>query len=451
MWSLANSRKMFQFRFIGSFTSQPHLPRFFNNSFVQLTRYLDLTCRIDIEIKDLEQEFAKWKLIVSKSTKLLSLIRTTHEQLAKISLNSGKCDRVNSTEINSSFNTSEVLNGLNGLDDFSTNSLEYRIELNRDNKTLSQLIDFLKFDVLGNLNENEKLKEEIVDLNARLSMKSCSIKSIVDNVLVEWKLVNEKTNVKIVKLEKFKQSLSHLDCKLNKVREQVFGWEAYLNQECFASLDLVNYETILVKKNELESLQETLKKKEAETQHLFKVCLAANRNNLNGNKQNQMLIINIKERWNNLKVVAKEKGYLVQNLWILLSDLNDQMQNFFLVLEKTDTFYRSVIDVRNNNNPRVVFQMIQELYMTIKDDFKLIKYLNETFVNFGKVASYFSALELLNKMKEKFMALNSEWDSLHNEIAIKIKNVSFKIQILNIFARCCSLRTLKDSKEVRTY
>lgn len=132
--------------------------------------------------------------------------------------------------------------------------------------------------------------------------------------------------------------------------------------------------------------------------------------------------MNIKERWNNLKLVAKEKGYLVQNLWILLSDLNDQMQNFFMVLEKTDTFYRSVVDVRNNNNPRIVFKLIQELYLTIQDDCKLIKYLNESFVNFSKIASYFSALELLNKMKEKFMALNNEWDNLHNEIAIKIKN-----------------------------
>lgn len=89
------------------------------------------------------------------------------------------------------------------------------------------------------------LKDEIVELNSRLSMKSCSIKSIVDNVLIEWKLVNDKTNMKIIKLEKFKSSLNHLDCKLNKVREQIFGWEVYLNQECFANLDLVNYETIL--------------------------------------------------------------------------------------------------------------------------------------------------------------------------------------------------------------
>lgn len=204
-----------------------------------------MTCKIDMEVKDLEQEFAKWKSIVNKSTKLLSLIRSTHEQLAKISL-SNKCDRINSTEINNqscSFNTSDILNGL---DDMSTNSLEYRIEL-KDNKSLSQLVDYLKFEVLTNLNENEGLKQEIVDLSYKSSMKSSSIRAIVNNVLDEWKLVNQKANSKIAKLEKFMKSLNDLDGRLNKVREQIFNWETYLNQECFADMDLVDFQTIISK------------------------------------------------------------------------------------------------------------------------------------------------------------------------------------------------------------
>lgn len=373
-----------------------------------------------MEIKDNEQEFSKWKSIVTKSSKLLDLIRHTHEQLAKISL-SNKCDRINSTEItntSSLLNTSELLNQ-NIFDELSTNSLDYKVEL-KDNKTLNHLIDFLKFDVLSNLEEHESLKQEIIDLSIKASTRSNSIKAIVDNVLVEWKLVIDKTHTKIIKLERFKGSLNNLDSKLNKVREQIFGWETYLNQECFGNLDLVSFDQIIGKKAELENLLESLKKRDNENQSLFKLCLNANRHN--GNRQNQLLITNIKDRWTSLKTVTKEKLYLIQNLWIMLCDLNDQIEKFYMVLEKTETFYQSTLQV--GNNPNYMFKLIQELYLTIQDDFKLIKYLNESFVNFSKLANYFSCFELLNKMKQKFMAINGEWDNLHNEIAVKIKNVN---------------------------
>lgn len=189
-------------------------------------------------------------------------------------------------------------------------------------------------------------------------------------------------------------------------------------------IDILNFEfnSFKGKKNDLESLLETLKKKDTEIQHLFKVCLNANRSNLSGNKQNQQLIVNLKERWSSLKTITKDKLFLIQNLWMLLTDLNDQMENFYMVLEKTENFYRNTVNV--GNNPRIVFKLIQELYFTIQDDFKLIKYLNESFVNFSKLANYFSFFELLEKLKQKFMSLNNEWDSLHNEIAVQIKNVS---------------------------
>ena len=375
----------------------------------------------------------------TKSSKLLDLIRQTHEQLAKISL-SNKCDRINSTEItntSSLLNTSELLNQ-NIFDEMSTNSLDYKVEL-KDNKTLNHLIDFLKFDVLSNLEEHESLKQEIIDLSFIASTRSSSVKAIVDNVLIEWKLVIDKTHSKIIKLERFKGSLNNLDSKLNKVREQIFGWETYLNQECFVNLDLVSFDQIIGKKAELENLLESLKKRDNENQSLFKLCLNANRHN--GNRQNQMLISNIKERWINLKTVTKEKLYLIQNLWILLCDLNDQIEKFYMVLEKTESFYQSTLQV--GNNPNIMFKLIQELYLTIQDDFKLVKYLNESFVNFSKLANYFSCFELLNKMKEKFMSINGEWDNLHNEIAIKIKNVSiFTENILKPFQQSTNLNSL---------
>jgi len=384
-------------------------------------KYLDLVCKIDGEIKELEQEFAKWKAIVGKSTKLLDLIRATHEQLAKISLaNNGRCDRINSTEINNqsySFNTSEILNGF---EELSSNNLEYRIEL-KENKSLCQLIDFLKFEVLGSLLENETVKQELIELSSQSTIKSCSIRTVVDNVLEEWRQVMDKTNHKICKLERFKKTLTDLDTKLNKVREEIFNWEAYLNQEWFDAVDLVNFQTIMSKRAELEGLLKTMEKKETDTQHLFKVCLNANRHNLNGSRQNQQLILNLKERWCSLKAITKDKLMHIQSLWMLLTDLNDQMENFYLVLEKTETFYRHTCHA--GNNPRVVFKLIQELYFTIQDDFKLIKYLNESFVNFSKLAGYFALYELLNKLKEKFMSLSNAWDNLHNEIAVEIKNV----------------------------
>ena len=385
-------------------------------------RHLDLMCRVDMQIKELEQEFAKWKAIVNKSTKLLDIIRRTHEQLAKVSMTSKGSDRVNSTEIinNSCSFSSEAAHDM--FNDASTNSLDNRIEL-KDNKTLNQLIDMLKFEVLSSLNEHEALKQEIVDLSYKSAVKSSAIKAIVENVLIEWEIVNDKTRMKMLKLERFKKHLNELDLKLNKAREQIFGWEVYLNEECFAHLDLVNFQMILAKKNELENLLELLKKKEPDMYGLFKSCLNANRHN--GNRQNQMLIGNVKERWQTLRQLAKEKLFLIQNLWLLLCDLNDQIENFYLVLEKTDTFYRNTLLTANhNNNPMAVLKLIQELYLTIQDDFKLIKYLNESYVNFAKVANYFSFFELLNKLKEKFLAINTQWDSLHNEIAVKIKIVS---------------------------
>ncbi len=391
-------------------------------------KYLDLVCRIDGEIKELEQEFAKWKAIVGKSTKLLDLIRATHEQLAKISLAGNRCDRVNSTEINNqscSFNTSELLNGL---EELSTNSLEYRIEL-KENKSLCQLIDFLKFEVLATLLENEPVKQEVAEFSCQATIRSCSIRLIVDNVLEEWRQVVDKTNHKIGKLERFKKTLADLDARLNKVREQIFNWEVYLNRECLAGVDLVNFQAIVGKRAELEGLLRTMEKKETDTQHLFKVCLNANRHNLNGSRQNQQLILNLKERWCSLKAVTKDKLLHIQSLWMLLTDLNDQMENFYMVLEKTETFYRHTCQA--GNNPRVVFKLIQELYLTIQDDFKLIKYLNESFVNFSKLASYFAFFDLLNKLKEKFMSLSNAWDSLHNEIAVKIKNVRFVYSLFN--------------------
>jgi hypothetical protein len=61
--------------------------------------------------------------------------------------------------------------------------------------------------------------------------------------------------------------------------------------------------------------------------------------------------------------------------------------------------------------------------MTIQDDYKLIKYLNESYVNFAKMINSFEMFKRLDKLKQNLLDINSRWDNLHSEIAIKIKLV----------------------------
>jgi hypothetical protein len=199
-------------------------------------------------------------------------------------------------------------------------------------------------------------------------------------------------------------------------------WEAQIDKESFASYDITDFQLILNKKAELECMFDLWAKKDPDVQAIFKTCLNANKNMLNSSKQNQVVIMSIKHRWQNIRLLIKEKIFLVQNIWLLYCDLNDQIDNFYMVIEKTDQFYRNTLQSANNN-PKMFLKLIQELYFTIQNDFKLVKYLNESYVNFANLASYFSLFHLLDMFKEKFHRINSEWDTLHNEIAIRIKMV----------------------------
>ena len=175
----------------------------------------------------------------------------------------------------------------------------------------------------------------------------------------------------------------------------------------------------------MQSISDQWTKKDSDAQSLFRLCLNVNKNSLNENRQNQAIVLNLKHRWQNIRLLIKEKIFLIQNIWIQLNDLNDQMENFYLVIVKTDQFYRNTL-ITTNNNPKMFLKLIQELYFTIQEDFKLVKYLNDSYNNFSKLASYFSLIKLLNSFKEKFYRINSEWDQLHNEIAVKIKMVGNK-------------------------
>ena len=361
--------------------------------------YLELICRIDQEMKSLEMEFADWKTIVNISRKVLDFVKETHHLLAGVSMSKSRVAPKQSED-----------------DEYSFGS---EFDLKSD-KSLNQLIDWLKFDVGARLNEHEALVNEVTELGERLSIRSSAIRTVVENVKIEWGLLRDKFNLKIVKLEKFRSKLNELDLKLNSLREKIKTWETYLGEECFAGCEFVDFQQIISKKTELEEFMEALKKKEPEALALFKLCLSANRNNLNCNKQNRVLVDRMKERWNNLKNQAKEKILLMQNLWVSLCDLNDQIENFYLVLNKTDTFYRNTL-LTVSESSGLTLRLVQELYETIKDDYKSIKYINESYVNFSRLASHFSVFHLLDKLKHRLLSVNSEWDRLHNEIAIKIK------------------------------
>jgi len=372
---------------------------------------------------------------------LLDLIKYTHEQLSKTTMssfdksfhkaNSGDesiiFDQMNNTTLNGLEDTNDLLNEVL----LANSNLNCKLEL-ANSKSLTQMIEMLKYDIQAKLNENEPIKQEITDLSKLAALIKSYDLEFVKNILTEWNVINEKVHAKLVKLEKVRKYLAELDSKLNKVRELLVDWESQIDKESFASYDITDFQLILNKKADLECMFDMWGKKDPEIQTIFKTCLNANKNILNSNKQNQVVIMSIKHRWQNIRLLVKEKIFLVQNIWLLYCDLNDQIENFYLVIEKTDQFYKNTLQSANNN-PKMFLKLIQELYFTIQNDFKLVKYLNESYVNFASLASYFSLFQLLDMFKEKFHRINSEWDTLHNEIAIRIKMVRINSFIPVVF------------------
>ena len=120
--------------------------------------------------------------------------------------------------------------------------------------------------------------------------------------------------------------------------------------------------------------------------------------------------------------------------------MNDQIENFYVILKKTEEFYNSIlldVNFQNFNESSLnnfefskytsYFQLIGDLYVTINEDNKLIKYLNESFINFSKYVHDFESSQCLEKIREKLIEINSRWDALHNDIALKIRMVSMEI------------------------
>lgn len=382
--------------------------------------YYNLTCRLDKLINEYEFNLSDLKKLTDKAQHLLEIIKQSHTLLSTLAVSTAnRCtnnqnNSLNMTMTNSALNFNELF------------------EL-QNNTSINEIIDVLRFKILDRLSENEPVKSEILDVytkflnSAQCTGKNCNlslIKTVIDKIFHEWNVIGESCVQKIKALEKLKTKLNSLDSKLNKLREYVVRLEGYMNPEQFdADLDLSDYTSILDKKCKLESVYSELLKAEADTENLLSMCLSANKYYLNGNRQNESLIIGLKERWLNMKLFVREKLSKLNNVWLLISDLNDQMETFCQMLEKTEQFYACNVSAGEAYSNVGLMTVISQLYMTMNQDYKLIKYLNESYVNLVKFISNFNTDICLNTIREKLMSINSRWNCLHNQLAVKIKLV----------------------------
>lgn len=362
-------------------------------------KYLDLCCEIDKQINKYDYEYNHLKQIVNKSQQLLNLIKESHEDLTKFKINKNE------------------------------DQIETESEL-----SIEQMINFIKYNISNRLKENEFVKNDILELYSKYTEKTSDksfdlIKEIVDKLVFEWKIINERCLNKIKKFEIFKTKLVDVERRLNRIREYIQSMESYVRYEMFNNFDLTDMKQILSKKAELENLLGCLVKKDQNTDSVFKQAFYMYKTN----KQQLAFISNLKARWDDLKILIRDKILKLSNIWLFL---NDQIENFYVILNKTEDFYTNILLHANNlvideneiknfefSKYTSFFKLIEDLYATINEDNKLIKYLNESFINFSKYVHDFESSQCLEQIREKLLEINSRWDALHNDIAIKIRLV----------------------------
>lgn len=400
-------------------------------------RYFDIMCRLDQTIKQFDHQCSSLKKIVSMSQRLLDQISESHKLLSGVTMK-GAADSTpgefeESTVFNFERGHQDDHNKEDPLDDqdFGPSTMSVDLLLSnkfelKNTKNLGQMIDLVRFGIINKLNESEPVKNEILRLcqKSQLSLsldeekKLNFVKEIVNKLLDEWNLINDKCVEKLRKLEGFKNKITALDQKLNQVRESLLKWESLAQRE--VRLDLNNYNQLVNSQREMELLLETIKREEIENEALFKICLHANKHYFKSNKHNRLLIMNLIGRWNKLKTIVSERAGKLNQLVVFLNDLNDQIEKFYTILNRTESFYQNMLSNKSHESKNVL-KLVDELYQTIKEDYKLIKYLNESYVNFARlVGSLDFSYECLDYFRKKLLSLNSRWDSLHNQIAVKI-------------------------------
>ena len=355
-------------------------------------KFLDLQYRLDIKLKQLESEFTNWKFIAKKSSRLLDIMKNYHQMLAN----------------------SSVFN----VDDHHESARQFTSK-----NEIQRIIQILKRDILNNLNDNESLKNEVISLSKKSSVKSRFINDIVTKIIGEWDLLNEQINSKIVKYEALYRKLNNLELNLLNLRQEIVVLEIYLNRDCFLNVNLNNYKEILMKQSELNDLLTRLNHQDESIMSLLRYCET--------NTRNQKVILALSDRWYNIKVLVKQKIIELQNIWLLICDLNEQIEKFSLIVTKTENFYYNTLLTINESN-RNMMKFIENLYNTIRDDDKLLKYLNQSYMNVIMMAAKFVMFRNNELFKQKILFINSKWDKLHNDIAGKIKKVKYYFYILLI-------------------
>lgn len=361
-----------------------------NYEFLRI-KYLDLIYRIEMRMKQLESEFTNWKFIAKKASRLLDGIKIIHQLLGALTSKVGEYDR-NKHDVTKNFDNNRFKNEAD----------------------LNSILGTLRRDVKSKINDYERLKDEIVSLSNKANVKSRAIKDIVDKIVEEWKLLCERFNRKLKKIETYKLKVAELDSNLATLRREIFVLETYLNRDCFSQLKLENYNEISAKKNELEELLTRLYGQDESVVELLNYCFV--------NVRNKKLVKNLYDRWRDLKHIVKQRILEIQNLWLIVCDLNEQIEKFSLILGKTQNFYKNTL-VRMVDRDSNIMQFIEELYMTIREDDKLLKYLNESYISLSKLTTNFITFRRTETFRKNILFLNAKWDDLHNEIAIKLKQV----------------------------
>jgi hypothetical protein len=424
-------------------------------------KYLDVVLKIDDRMKLIECELDGWKRLLAYVRKLRDTISYVNKALSSITMNNIKVhlkekkimsqlsDRVEEIGFVSELDATNIdeesdrefhssINYFNANDTFDLiDKLEFQ-----NNKIINRMISKLKADVIARLNDNERTKSELIELKSKM-LSNCTnstgallIRDLVDNVLHDWQLVDSKAHLKLAKYENFKKRLGELELSLKRISEELIKWEDYLMYDCMRNADLSSYHFVLNKKLELESHLNYLTSKDSNVKLIFSMCLHTNNTYLQSNENNRLLISRLKKRWISLNKRILEKISYIQNLWSLLCDLNDQLESFQLTLTKSENFYKNTM-LTCANNPRTTIRLIEDVYETIKDDYKLIKYLNESYISFGKLSSGYAFYKHLDDIKQRLIAINARWDHLHNQIAMQIKCVSivnFSIRYLRKYS-----------------
>lgn len=260
------------------------------------------------------------------------------------------------------------------------------------------------------------------------------MKSIIDKLLYEWNLVNAACISKVKKLEKLKSRLNELDQRLNAIRDKIHKFEVHLSVGIFSDgrnrgspVSISDFRSIAERKCKLESVLESMHAMDGEVEAILEASVHANRIYFGASRQNDAMIVGLRERWSALKRAIRDRLFKINNIWILVTDLDDQMNNFYQTLNKTEAFYRNICAPAADTavSDSSMIRQIGELYLIINQDYKLIKYLNESYICLVRlVCSLEPSNECLGEIKRKLLDINARWDALHNEIALRIKSVS---------------------------